>query len=198
MQGSLPGTLERLFGKLMTPEVDWTDLLRSALTRKLGVGGGSWEQLDPAMVIRGIGAPGRVSFGAGRIEVAVDTSGSITQSMMDRFMSEVGGIIDDVRPKRLVLTQCDYVVHERVECDDGADLQRRILGGGGTAFAPVFKRIAEEDDEPDVLVYFTDGKGSFPPNPGYPVIWANITKGIGDNHYPFGEVVFVPLTNSKE
>ena len=192
LQGRLPAGLERLLGAVLEPEVDWVDLIRSALTRKLGMGGGSWEQLDASMLVRGIGSPGRVGFGAGRIIVAVDTSGSITQDMMDRFMSEVGGILDDVRPRELVLVQCDAAIHEWVECDDTADLQRKILGGGGTDFRPVFERIEQEGCEPDALIYFTDGYGSFPAKVPYPVIWGNITKGY-EKHYPFGEVVFVPL-----
>ena len=41
----------------------------------------------------------------------------------------------------------------------------------------------------DALVYLTDGYGTFPDDPGYPVIWGDIAKNPA---YPFGQVVEVP------
>lgn len=193
LQGTLPAGLERLLGKVMSPAVDWTEVLRASITRKLGNGSGSWDHLDQQLVVRGIGAPGRVKYGAGHIIVAVDTSGSIDQRMMDRFMSEVGGILDDVQPRELTLCQCDADIHEWVECSDTGDLKRKILGGGGTDFRPVFERA--DQDPPDMLIYLTDGYGSYPNRaPAYPVIWGNITTG---KTYPWGDVVFVPLKQGR-
>jgi len=197
VQGTLPAGLERLFGQLMEPVVDWTDVLRTVVTKRLGQGGSSWSQLDSQLVVRGIGAPGRVGYGAGAIVCGDDTSGSISQDMMDRFHSEVAAILDDVKPRELYLCQCDAAVHEWVECESSEDLKRKILGGGGTDFRPVFDRVEAEGVTPDILIYFTDGMGCFPDTPpGYPVIWASITP-LGQIEYPFGDVVFVPLAPPK-
>jgi predicted metal-dependent peptidase len=192
LMGKLPAALERALGKLLEPEIDWTEKLRTMLARRLGNSASTWNKLDENLLVRGIGAPGRVGFGAGCVYVAVDTSASITQEMMDRFMAETGGILDDVKPKRLVLLQCDAHVHEVVECDDVADLYRRKLkGGGGTSFIPVFERIEQDGDPIDTLIYFTDLLGSFPAQaPGYPVIWASINPGYKP---PWGDLVDVPL-----
>ena len=191
-QGKMPLALERLFKSLLEPEVDWTDQIRSFFARKVGNSATTWNSLDPAMVIRGVGAPGRQGKGAGLVIVATDTSGSVTQAMMDKFMAEVGGIISDVRPKTLILMQCDARVQSYEECDDVGDLLRvKIKGGGGTSFKPVFKRIAKEDLEPDALIYLTDGYGDFPSKaPSYPMIWGNITPGM---KYPFGDVIDLPF-----
>jgi predicted metal-dependent peptidase len=75
-------------------------------------------------------------------------------------------------------------------------LPRKVLGGGGTSFIPVFERIEAEQLRPDVLVYFTDCFGLYPKNvPQYPVIWASITPEaqLGTYRPPFGEIVYVPL-----
>ena len=191
-QGKLPMALERIFKELLEPQVDWTDQIRSFFARKVGNSSTTWNSLDPALVIRGVGAPGRQGKGAGLIVVAADTSGSVTQAMMDKFMAEVGGIISDVRPKTLILMQCDAAVQSYEECDDVEDLKRvKIKGGGGTNFKPVFRRIAKEDLEPDALVYLTDGYGGFPSKaPSYPMIWGNITPGM---KYPFGDVIDLPF-----
>ena len=73
-----------------------------------------------------------------------------------------------------------------------ADWKKKgVGGGGGTDFRPVFEAIEKSGIIPDVLVYFTDGYGTFPDKePSYPVIWASITPGYA---YPFGEVVDVKI-----
>ncbi|CAK0762064.1 hypothetical protein CCP3SC15_2810001 [Gammaproteobacteria bacterium] len=47
-----------------------------------------------------------------------------------------------------------------------------LQGGGGTSFLPVFDWLASRDRTPDLLTYFTDAEGQFPPSePSYPVLW---------------------------
>lgn len=195
LQGNLPGNLERLFGELMAPVVDWRELLRVSITNKLGYGSGSWNHLDTQMITRGVGAPGRVTHGAGLVVVAVDTSGSVDGPMLERLLSEVGGIISDVNPRELILVSCDAYVYDWIEIEGDLDPATKLGGGGGTRFEPVFERVSSEGLSPDMLVYLTDGYGSFPSKaPEYPVIWGNLTE---DKAYPWGDVVFVPLHYKK-
>jgi predicted metal-dependent peptidase len=195
VQGKLPLGVERIIKELLEPKVDWRDHLRTALSRKVGSGGSSWAQLDWQLVSRGIGAPGRVGFGAGVLAVGYDSSGSMQQKHLDRGLAECGGIIDELRPRKLFLMSCDAKVQTVNECYDSQDLlTAKIKGGGGTAFGPVFKKIDEEGLEPEALIYFTDMYGSFPKvAPPYPVIWVNVgpTKGMTA---PFGEVIEVPVS----
>jgi len=65
-------------------------------------------------------------------------------------------------------------------------LPESLPGGGGTRFTPVFEWIDRELLAPDLLIYFTDAQGEFPPAPPpYPVLW--LVKGRGE--VPFGERV---------
>lgn len=192
LRGKLPGNIERLFLKVMEPEIDWTEKVRTTLSRRLGNSGSSWNTLDEHLIHRGIGAPGRVAYGAGYIVVAWDTSGSMTQDDMDRGASETKGIIGDVRPRRLTVMQCDMRVTEAFDCDDEDDLMRRkIKGGGGTDFKPVFDWIDKEGERPDALIYFTDTQGSFPAQePDYPVIWVSLIPG---QSVPWGDLIYAPI-----
>jgi predicted metal-dependent peptidase len=184
--------LDRMFGKITEPEYDWISVLRHCFNKSIGHGRQTWEHLDPEFVIRGIGAPGRLNYGAGFVAIADDSSGSIDQAMLDTFMGHVGVIVDDVKPKELLVAQCDDRIHEWEHVTDGSQLKRKVKGGGGTDFRPVFDRIEKEELKPDVLIYFTDMDGHFPSYaPTYPVIWASINPRR--QTAPFGEVIYIPL-----
>ncbi|MHA2501978.1 MAG: VWA-like domain-containing protein, partial [Candidatus Kariarchaeaceae archaeon] len=72
---------------------------------------------------------------------------------------------------------------------DGSKLPwegRPFKGRGGTSFIPVFQWVENRGDIPDLLIYFTDGYGSYPPSePGYPVVWVMTT----DHMPPWGDLI---------
>lgn len=192
--GKLPAELDRALSTLLEPQVDWREQIQSLFARKVGSGTFNWSRPDRALITRDIYAPGRSGFGAGTVVVGIDTSGSISSRELDMFMAEMAGILEDVRPKELVIMWCDAKVHRVDYAEEAGDLNtiraKGAPGGGGTSFIPVFDRIRQEGLEPEALVYLTDGRGSFPHiAPRYPVIWGNIYKG---SQYPFGDVVDIP------
>jgi predicted metal-dependent peptidase len=190
LRGDMPASLIRSFKGRLTPKANWQDVYFAALTRKIGNDRYSWEQLNQQLIYRGIGAPGRVSYGCNLLVVAADSSGSITQRTLDVFLSESRAILEIIRPKRIIFTQCDAAIHEWSEIDCIDDLRGEVKGGGGTAFEPVFDRIRDENEMPDMLIYLTDMDGSFPREaPPYPVVWGSISE---NRKAPFGEVVYVP------
>lgn len=196
VQGKLPAGLERMFGDILNPQVSWSDKLEALFARKVGSGGYDWRRADRRLITRDepIFAPGRSGHGAGTVVVGVDTSGSIGPSTLDMFFAEMSGILEDVRPKQMLVIWCDAAVHRVDDLEDARDLQavrsKKAPGGGGTDFRPVFDWISKHDIQVDALVFLTDGYGSFPDRaPAYPTIWGSITK---DYKYPFGDVVEIP------
>jgi predicted metal-dependent peptidase len=194
VQGRLPAGIDRLLKEILEPKVDWTEQIQALFMRKMGSGTYDFRRFDRRLVTRDIFAPGRSGFGAGDVVVAVDTSGSIGEKEVSMFFAEMGGILEEVNPKRMFVMWCDAKVHRVDELEDGGDLielrAKKAPGGGGTAFEPVFDMIEEMGIEPEALVYLTDGMGSFPQSaPRYPVIWGNIYENA---KYPFGEVVDIP------
>jgi predicted metal-dependent peptidase len=193
-QGKLPLELQRVLDAVLEPKVDWREQIQALFARKIGSGTFDWRRPDRRLITRDIYAPGRSGFGAGTVVVGIDTSGSIGSRELDMFMAEMAGILEDVRPKRLVIMWCDAKVHRLDEAEEAGDLNtiraKGAPGGGGTDFRPVFDRIEKEGLQPEALVYLTDGLGSFPQSaPSYPVIWGNIYP---NSKYPFGDVVDIP------
>lgn len=197
-QGKCPASFELHFGDMLEPKVDWKEHIRGLVARKVGSNAYDYRRLDRRLIVRDIGAPGRSGFGAGLVVIGMDSSGSIYSdpTLIDRWMGELSGIFEEVRPRELIVIWCDATVQRVDECNDSGDLavirHKGAPGGGGTMFEPVFDYIREKDLEPDVLLYLTDGYGSFPTEaPKYAVIWGNISGNQAS--YPFGDVVDVPI-----
>jgi predicted metal-dependent peptidase len=61
-----------------------------------------------------------------------------------------------------------------------------VKGRGGTDFRPTFAYIEREISYPTLLLYFTDGMGTFPDTPpAYDVMWVMPES----KEVPFGEVL---------
>lgn len=194
LQGKLPAGLDRMFGAILNPKVDWRDKIRSLFARKAGSGGYDFRRADRRLIVRDIYSPSRSGFGCGPVVVGVDTSGSIGKEELDMFMAEMAGILDDCEPEKLYICWCDAAIGRVDEAEDTGDLMilraKGAPGGGGTSFIPVFDWIKEMNIQPAALVYLTDGMGRFPnTEPSYPVIWGNIYPNA---KYPFGDVVDIP------
>ncbi|MDX2476413.1 MAG: VWA-like domain-containing protein [Gammaproteobacteria bacterium] len=123
------------------------------------------------------------------IVVVIDTSGSISEEEIGEFISEIDAIKSYVRA-RITLLTCDSELNHGCPWyfDPWDEFSRdiEIHGGGGTSFSPPFEWIENQDRAPDLLVYFTDARGKFPPaEPMYPVLW--LVKGQAT--VPFGQRV---------
>jgi predicted metal-dependent peptidase len=199
VQGKLPAAMERMFGELLEPQVDWTDKIEGFFACKVGSGRYDYRRCDRRLVARDIYAPGKSGFGANCVVVAIDTSGSVWNET-EMFLAEVGGILEDVRPKNIVVMWCDARIGRVDEVQDGADIialrYKKATGGGGTSFVPVFKEIEKMGLDPDALVYLTDTYGTFPAQqPKYPVLWGSI---VPNAKVPFGEIIDVPKQAPKK
>jgi predicted metal-dependent peptidase len=194
LRGQLPANLERMFTKRLEPKADWRDVLSLAVTRRIGNDRYTWERLEPQFIYRGIGAPGRTSYGCNLVIVVRDSSGSINDHTCAVFGAETRGVLEQIKPKHVILADCDAAIHRWEEIEDLSDLEgptmESLRGGGGTSFIPPIERIAEENLEPDLVIYLTDGYGNFSERPPYPVVWGSITHQ--PSMYPWGEVVLVP------
>jgi len=104
--------------------------------------------------------------------IAIDTSGSISQELLNRFAAEVESIRGQIPAHDLVLLCCDAAIQSCQEVWEGGTIDWSPKGGGGTDFRPVFDHFAKTRN-PDFLIYFTDLFGVYPDKaPEYPVLWA--------------------------
>ena len=128
----------------------------------------------------------RLSSQSVDVIVALDTSGSVREEELRAFLAEIDALKGQVRAA-ITLHACD----ERLDAQgpwhfaawEPVRLPESLHGGGGTDFRPLFEWVEQEHLRPDLLLYFTDAQGRFPPSePPYPVVW--LVKGKAG--VPFG------------
>jgi predicted metal-dependent peptidase len=126
-----------------------------------------------------------------RLLVAVDTSGSIDQPMLEDFFTEIHGAWK--AGASIVVVECDAAVKRSY--DYRGKPPKAVKGGGGTEFEPVFKWM--RDQRPfDGVLYLTDGYGPAPASrPNCKLLWL-IPEGGSPESLPFGPTVRIPVAES--
>ena len=184
-RGELPAGMERLLGHL-APQLDW----RSRLWRFLARTPTDFGDFDRRFVHQGLYLES-LSGESLRAFIAVDTSGSIDGPLLDSFAGEVRGVLGAYPHIQAELYYADAQLHGPFDVFAGQPLPAAV-GGGGTRFEPFFEHVeaASATGMESVLLYFTDGFGSFPETaPSAPVLWVVPPGGAPDESFPFGEVV---------
>lgn len=189
--GKMPGSLEEAITNYNEPKIPWKEKLRTQMMRNVAMIEKTWNRFNRRYLAEyDIYLPGRTGFGAGFIPNMVDTSGSVSPDETKAFISEIASILEEVRPERCCVIWCDARVAGVDWVEEPSDLLRLTAkGGGGTDFRPPFNWLVEENLVPDVAVYLTDGHGTFPEDPGYPVIWVCTTDVVA----PFGETIHLDI-----
>ena len=116
--------------------------------------------------------PGRGRQGSKpRIMAAIDTSGSMSQSVLSDISAELSVMS---RTHDVIVVLCDTEIRAVYPYHPITEVQ----GRGGTDFRPVFDSVFLQEHHPDLVVYFTDGRGKAPVEaPRLPVIWALTANG---------------------
>lgn len=189
-QGNLPGGLDRLLDEIKHPAVDWRSALRR-FVQQTASADYSWAMPSARYLAGGLYLPSLRSEQMKPLVVAVDTSGSVSESELQSFAAEIQGIMDDCQPEHVTVIYCDYKVQGVEQFDMGDVITLTPKGGGGTAFEPVFAEVATRGIDPACLIYMTDMDGIMPTEaPDYPVLWLN--TGQRRRTATFGEVLDFP------
>ncbi len=181
--GKLGSAMARLVEHLLQPQLPWRMLLARYMT---AVARDDYSYQRPS---RREGNAILPSLKSSQIDVLVilDTSGSVNDTEMREFVSEIDAIRGQMRA-RLTLHACDADLCKQgpwyFEPWEEFSMPSNLYGRGGTRFTPVFEWLEQVDRKPDLMVYFTDAEGEFPSaEPGFPVLW--LVKGRGK--VPWGQ-----------
>ena len=191
MAGKTPGGLTKIIDEILKPRVNWKTILIKFLTNT-AKNDYSWMKPNRRFIAKDMYLPSLYSERLESIVVAVDTSGSISDEELQIFASETSAILASMDPENIHFLQCDTEINQHdTYTRENLPLKIEFKGRGGTAFAPVWEYIEEENLNPKCCVYLTDlypcDWGEQPP---YPVLWIATTDDV---EVPFGEVTRIQV-----
>lgn len=169
--GTVPGSLERVLDNMLKPKLPWNKILAKFLF-SLNKNDYSWRRPNRRFISQGIIMPSLHSEGVGRIDFAVDTSGSVSESDFNRFISEIGYVFKTFNPQEIGVMQFDSILQSNDKCCSVQDfLKIKFSGGGGTRIEPVLEVFKENTAK--ALIILTDGYlyHGAELDPKKPVIW---------------------------
>jgi predicted metal-dependent peptidase len=197
-RGHLAGEVERLIERLVPKRFPWTEVIKPRFQTLFGRRKPTWTTLNRgALACRQV-MPGHVGTKAGKVMFVLDTSGSIDRIMQEHFVSNLMYMMEDCRPKELVVLEIDtfvrrestftnvYALRQFIEPMVGPhDHQRRgLMGGGGTDMCEAWTWMAAKQWVPDIVVVLTDGYTDFPDTyaPAKECVWVMTTDVVAPAH----------------
>ena len=183
---TLPDGLERFFELDYQGKIDWREELKSAID-KFHKDDYTLMPPNKKFLHMGIYLPSSIS-NRFQIAIAVDSSGSVDEALLNTFLSEVDFLMTTVQNYQIDLLVCDDKIHSHKIFYSGDTLAVDVKGFGGTDFRPVFEFIDRELRDIKLLLYFTDLEGVFPSqHPSYDIKWVTPKGG----QVPFGEIILL-------
>ena len=184
-ENSLPESFERNFGEVLEPEIDWKTKLWNFLVRTPT----DFGEFDRRLIYSGLYLE-NLEGESINVFCCIDTSGSISDYEINKFMREIKGIINAYPNLNCRLWYADHECYGPYNIDSMENVPKPN-GGGGTDFEPFFKDITKKEfnNNDGVCIYLTDGYGYFPEKePDLPVLWVVIPGGAEEEYFPFGEI----------
>lgn len=187
-RGQTPASAQSAVGEMKRPKGDWRNELRHAL-QTLTNDDYSWRIPSARYLSRGLYLPRLHSERIGTVVFVRDTSGSVSDDTLAKANAEIAAAIDECKPQRFVIIDCDAKVQRTWDMEAGDDVPdlRIAHGRGGTSFRPPFDWLRAQEIEPAALIYLTDLEGDFPTPPDYPVLWVACTR----HQAPFGKTLHI-------
>jgi len=184
--GALSAGLKRSIDQIICPTLDW----RTILWRYLVQTPVDFSGLDRRFVGDGLYLDNFEGESL-NVTICVDSSGSVDKKLFSSFYEEIYAILNSYPHINASLFFADASLYGPYEiCSESISLfETQARGGGGTSFRPLFDLLLESKKNTQLVVYLTDGYGSFPnEEPTEEVLWVVAPGGLRDSEFPFGEV----------
>ena len=184
--GKMPAGIQREMPSVIAAQLDW----RTYLWRYLTQTPTDFQDFDRRFVGQRMYLDSLTGESV-QVLVCVDTSGSVGDTEMQVFVSEVREILRAYPHLRCELFYADAALYGPYPLKSNSVIPSPH-GGGGTDFRPFFDHIATHPFlwGKTVAIYLTDGYGSFPERlPKCPVLLVVPPGGLDLDRFPFGEAV---------
>ena len=159
--GTLPGDIKRIINGMTNPKMDWRELLNISI-QSLVKSDFTFMRQSRKSKSMGIYLPGQKNEDKIDVAIGLDVSGSISSSMIEEFLGEVHGIMQQFQDFKIRIwtfdTQVNKEGYKEFDPYNADELKNyEIVGGGGTDFECNYNFMKENDITPDKFIMFTDG-----------------------------------------
>jgi predicted metal-dependent peptidase len=158
--GKVGGNMLREITELLTPKVDWREVLRRFIRTHLkDRDSPSWRRAHKNYLWQDIILPSIVGKRVKHLVFATDTSGSVVGELLAAFLTELNKAVKDVNPDRVDVLYWDTEItsHEIYSSDREIVSKTSPKGGGGTDPDCIPPFMNEKKLKPDALIILTDG-----------------------------------------
>lgn len=187
--GSIPASIQRHLKDITKPKVNWKVVLQRFFT-DLNACDYSWSKPNRKYLPSYL--PKLVTKQLGRIDFAIDTSGSINAKQFNQFVSEVHAVLRMLQPSEIGVYQFDSKLQGSHVVKNIRDIIKLpFSGGGGTNPQPAIDEFQEHSAK--ALMILTDGHfyHHLVKDPKRPVVW--IVYDNPNFRPPFGKAIHFSL-----
>lgn len=192
--GDLPGHLKELVKESsQTAKSDWMAQVRAELCKALDKSDYSLRKPNQRYLHTGVIMPSLRNPAVRKLAVAIDTSGSMSESELNIAAAQLKSIVDEFSPLETIFLQHDAKVTYSERLVTGQKpTPVQWIGRGGTKFKPILDWL--ESEQPDGLLWITDmGLFDTIKEPDYPVIWLSTHSSGNRYHDKIGFGRYIPV-----
>ena len=158
--GSGAGGLLRELYDFVTPKIHWSEELRDFVVETCKE---DYTYSRPSRRSQGNVVFPSMDGDKIRVLFGIDTSGSMSSKELSDALTELKGVIDSYEGWEVTLISCDTSAHvighySSEDGDDFTDVDKGLVGGGGTELSSMIEYGNEEmEEQPNVTIIVTDG-----------------------------------------
>lgn len=181
---SVPNNIKRFLDNIRNPKLNWKVILKRFMF-DFAKADSTWRRPNKRFLPYYL--PSQETHRMGKVDFAIDVSGSISEETFYTFCSEVYAVLRLLKPKQIDLIQFDHAIQSVNRVRSIKDLlNTKFVGGGGTYLEPVMQLAIKSPAR--AMIILTDGYFSNNiTNPNKPVIWCVYNNPQWQP--PFGQVV---------
>lgn len=184
MGGEVPPEVSSYLDKLYNPKLPWERLLVKYVSETSN-DDYSYRRINKTFFPHGMILPTLYGEGLGRIAIANDSSGSVSDKEFQTYLGAIKDIKDRLNPSQIDVVNFTTRIEEQWSIQQDEDIQKiQFRSSGGTDLSPVFHHFNRPENQPEVLIVFSDLECTpITKRPAYDVIWIVVNNSGATTHF---------------
>lgn len=187
---SVPGHIEEYLEDLYNPKLPWQVILAKYMD-SYAAEDYSYAKVNKSLFAHKLIMPTLFSEGLGKIAIANDESCSVTDEEFKTYLGAIQDIKEKMNPEQIDVVAFTTQITNKFIVKQDDDINKiKFRGHGGTHIPVVFDHFNLPENQPQVLIIFSDMYSDLPKKkPPYDVIWISVSNPAFKA--PFGRCIHI-------